>query len=73
MNQETSNQEMEKQGWVMRMLTAVGAKLFAGIGTQAMGMSPSEARMFMYYGGIGWEEAMMYQAIVRINYDEELS
>jgi len=71
MNQTNAFPEAEKRGWLMRLVTAVFEKLFVGIGAHQMGMSPYEARLFMYHGRFGGEEAMMYQAIVRMKYAEE--
>ncbi|HRQ37052.1 MAG TPA: hypothetical protein PLD25_03945 [Chloroflexota bacterium] len=71
MNQTNAFPEAEKQGRLMRLVTAVFEKLFAAIGAHQMGVSPYEARLFMYYSSCGGEEAMMYQAMVRMKYAQE--
>lgn len=60
MNEMAKKQEMAKQGLMMRLVTAVGEKLFARLCHGEMGMSPYESQMFMLHGGIGWEEAATY-------------
>jgi hypothetical protein len=65
--------ETKKQGWMMRMVTAVFEKLLHGICASDMSISPAAAQHFIYYSGYGWEEAIMYQSIVRAKlYEEEV-
>ncbi len=60
-----SKQEMAKQRLVMRLVTAVFEKLFNTIGSSDMGISPYASQEFFYYSSYGWEEAYMYQSIIR--------
>lgn len=57
--------ETKKQGWMMSVVTAVFEKLFSAFCTNGMGISPAASQEFMHYTGYGWEEAIMYQSIVR--------
>ena len=74
MSEMTVNtQEVVKQGWVTRLVTAVFEKLFSSIGTSDIGISPYASQEFFYYSGYGWEEAIMYQSMVRAKlYEEEI-
>lgn len=65
MNETMKEQDRVKQGWLMRLVTAVGEKLFAWLCQGEMGMSPYESQMFMLHSGIGWEEAATYQFIAQ--------
>lgn len=78
MNEMTLNtQEVVQQGWMMRVVTAVFEKLFSAICdficASDMGISPAAGQEFFYYSGYGWEEAIMYQSMVRAKlYEEEI-
>lgn len=62
----------KKQGWLMRVVTAVFEKLFNSLCASDMGISPAAGQEFFYYSGYGWE-AVMYQSMVRAKlYEEEL-
>ena len=69
---ENSIVEMEKKGWMKRLLTAVCDKLFAGFCTYEVGMCPQETQMFLNYSSYGWEEAAMAQSITRYKMDDEV-
>ena len=73
MNQTTTH-ETEKQGWMMRLVTAVCEKCLAWICRSEIHMSPVDAHMFLYYSGfsssIGLEETMMAESLVRMKWDE---
>ena len=71
MNQEAANTN-EKQGWLMRLATAVAEKMFAGFCTYELGATPYETQMVMYYSGYGWEEAMMAQSLTYLKMDEDV-
>lgn len=71
MNQEATNTS-EKQGWLQRLATAVAEKLFAGFCTYEIGAGPYETRMYMYYSGYGWEEAMMALSLTYLKMDEDV-
>ena len=65
--------ETKKQGWMMRVITAVFKKLFDSICANDMGLSPYASQEFFYYSGYGWEEAIMYQSITHSKlYEEEI-
>ena len=70
MNEMTVTQEMIKQGWMMRLLTAVGEWLFKWICLFEWGMSPYETRMFMIHNGFGWDETMMVETLMRAKQDD---
>ncbi len=74
MNQTSALPETEKQGWLMRLVTAVTDKLLAQICQSEMGLSPLETSRFLYRGGFsgyaGAEEAMMVEALTRMKWDE---
>ena len=74
MNEMTvDTQEMAKQGWMARLVTAVFEKLFNATGSNDMGISPYASQEFFYCSGYGWEEAIMYQSMVRSKlYEEEI-
>jgi hypothetical protein len=63
--------ETKKQGWMMRWITAVFEKLFSAICASDMGISPATSQEFFYYSGYGWEEAIMYQSMVRAKLYED--
>jgi hypothetical protein len=63
--------ETKKQGWMMRMVTAVFEKLFHSICESNLGISPAASQEFFYYSGYGWEEAIMYQSMVRAKLYED--
>jgi hypothetical protein len=63
--------ETKKQGWMLRLVTAVFEKLFSAICASDMGISPAASQEFFYYSGYGWEEAIMYQSMVRAKLHEE--
>ncbi|MBX3060259.1 MAG: hypothetical protein KF770_27695 [Anaerolineae bacterium] len=65
MNEMMDKQKSVKQGWRIRIATAVFEKLFNTFCTGGMGLSPYASQEFFYYSGCGWEEAWMYQSIVR--------
>lgn len=71
MDQMTTNQT-EKQGWMMRLVTAVAQKLLAHLCTYQMGMGPCETQMFLHYSGLGMEKAMISQSLARMKWDEEV-
>lgn len=71
MNEITGTREMKKQGWVMRLLTAVGEKLLKWICLCEWGMSPHETRMFMIHSGFGWDEAMGYAFLTRLKLTDD--
>lgn len=71
MNETVKPQEMGKQGWLMRLATAVGEKLFNWPCQHEMGMSPCESQMFMLHSGIGWEESATYHFIAHAKYYQE--
>lgn len=71
MNETAKKHEVAKQGWLMRLVTAVGEKLFAWLCQSEMGMPPYESQMFMLHSGIGWEEAASYHYIAHAKYYEE--
>lgn len=73
MIQETTKKDMNgKQGWLMRLATAVAEKLFAGFCTYEIGASPYETQLYMVYSGYGWEEAVMAQSLMHLKMDEEV-
>ena len=63
--------ETKKQGWMMKVVTAVFEKLFNATGSSDMGISPAASQEFFHYSGYGWEEAIMYQSMVRAKMFEE--
>ena len=71
MNEMAKKQEMAKQGWLMRLVTAVGEKLFTWLCQGEMGLSPYESQMFMLHSGIGWEEAATYHYIAQAKHYRE--
>ena len=74
MNQTRVLPEAEKQGWLMRLVTAVTEKLLTQICQSELGLSPLETSRFLYRGGFngcaGAEEAMMVEALTRMKWDE---
>ena len=73
MNGMMDKQELVQEGWMMRMATAVCEKLFNSFCASGMGISPYASQDFFYYSGCGWEEARMYQSMVRAKlYEEEI-
>ena len=73
MNEMPETKELEQQGWLTRMTTKVFDKLVNSLCAANMGISPAACREFFYFGGYGWEEAYMYQTIMRTKlYDEEI-
>jgi hypothetical protein len=72
MNEKTTQHEMEKQGWIRRLLTAVGRKCFACLCVYEVGMSPAEAHMFLSEGGFfcdGISDVYMGQSLARMKWD----
>ena len=58
---------VEKQdGLGMRLLTASCEKMFGWLLKPELSLSPGESLMFMTYHSVGWEEALMYQSLARI-------
>lgn len=71
MNEMIDKQESVKQGWMMRIATAVCEKLFNSFCASNMGISPYASQEFFYFSSYGWEEARMYQSIVSTKLYEE--
>ena len=73
MNQ-TESQTVEKQGWMMRLITAVCEKCLTWICQSEISMSPSDAQTLLYFSGFSnraeWEEAMIVKSLARMNWDE---
>jgi hypothetical protein len=73
MNEMMDTQGLVKQGWMIRMVTTVFEKLFNSLCASNMGISPYSSQEFFYYSSYGWEEARMYQSMVRAKlYEEEI-
>ena len=74
MKQIAALPEVEKHGWMIRLMTAVTDKLCALICQSEMGLSPLETSRFLYHSGFGSspgvEEAMMAEALMRMKWDE---
>ena len=65
--------ELGKQGWLARLTTKFFDKLVNSICAANIGISPAACQECFYYGGYGWEEAYLYQTIMRTNsHDEEV-
>ena len=52
MNQIRVLPEAEKQGWLMRLVTAVTEKLLTQICQSELGLSPLETSRFLYHSGL---------------------
>lgn len=61
-----TNNVKQQDGWAMRLLIAVCENISSWIMSHELEVSPHESLMFMTYHSLGWEEAMMYQSMVRI-------
>ena len=73
MNEMPETKVLEKQGWLTRTATRIFERLVNSLCAANMGISPAACQEFFYYGGNGWEEAYMYQTIMRTKlYDEEV-
>lgn len=74
MNELMDKQELVKPGWMMRIATAVCEKLFNSFCASDMGISPYASQEFFCSSSHGWEEARMYQSMVRTKlYEGEFS
>ncbi len=72
MNQKTTQCETEKQGWIRRMLTAVGRKCFTLLCVYEVGMSPAETHMFLSESGFYGDSisnTRMGQSLARMKWD----
>jgi len=65
------NNVKKQDGWAMRLLTAVCEKMYGWVLNHEWSISPHESLMFMTYHSVGWEEAAMYQSLVRIKQIED--
>jgi hypothetical protein len=70
MNEMTATQKVAKQGWIMRLSTAIDEKLLAWICESEMGISPYGSQQIFTYSGYGWEKVLMYQSLVGAKYEE---
>ena len=66
MNQKTETNKTINQNRMMRWLTAVGEKLFNWLCQHEMELSAFESHGFLFYNGLGVEEAAFYQTIAFI-------
>jgi len=72
MNQMADSQGMAKQGWMIRLVTAVFKRIFIAFSSSGMGISPAAGQEFFYFGGFGWEETLMYKSMVDAKFGEEI-
>ena len=64
MNTITKVKVAKRQGWVMRLITAVTDKFFNWVCSIEVSPNTFTGQEFLYYGGYGWEEARQYQPLV---------
>ena len=70
MKQTIKKQNVAKQGWMMRLATAVGEKMLAWFCQCEMGMSPYDSQLFLFHSGVGYEEAATYHYIAHAKHYE---
>ena len=66
-----TNNVKKQDGWATRLLIAVCENISGWILRHESGVSPHQSLMFMTYQGLGWEEVMMVQSMVRIKQVED--
>lgn len=71
MNKITKVKVAKKQGWVMWLVTAITEKFFNWVCSIEGSTNTFTSQEFLYYGGYGWEEARMYQSLVRLKTNQE--
>ena len=59
------NDLKKQEGWVLRLVFAICEKISNWILSRESSVSPDDGLMFMTYHSLGWEDAMMAQAMVR--------
>ena len=71
MNKMTEAQVVNRHDWVMWVVTTVAKKLRAWICPNGVSINTVAGPEFFSYSGYGWEEAIMYQHIVRAKLFED--
>jgi hypothetical protein len=66
-----TNNVTKQDSWAMRLLIAACENVSSWILRHELDIPPHESLMFMTYQGVGWEEVMMYQSMVRIKQVED--